>query len=51
MPLRYRLGAWIGARLPLCCLGPLQVLATCGVISEELISIASWARMPTLTLQ
>jgi len=28
MPLRYRLGAWIGARLPLCCLGPLQVLAT-----------------------
>ena len=24
---------------------PYQVLATCGVISEELISFASWARM------
>ena len=45
MPLRYRIGAWVGTRLPLCCLGPLQVLATCGVVSEELIAFASWARM------
>ena len=25
MPFRFRIGAWVGMRLPLCCLGPLQV--------------------------
>ena len=28
MPLRFRLGAWVGMRLPLWCLGPLQALST-----------------------